>query len=159
LKDRALPPDLPLEYAQFFEAYLKQGVSAHVAQVDRDQAVLLAGLASSPESSARMGELYDSMASSEMMPVVVELSEKFDQIDPEASEAELEQIAGEFVAALGPFIAQLAAPAAAISLSGGADLLVQHANDVMNPAQARLAELIEAKVDAEQKASADEDGA
>jgi DNA-binding transcriptional MerR regulator len=145
LKERDVPPDLPPEYAPFFEAYLKHSPPSKLVAIDRDQAILLAGLASA-EDNARIGELYQAMASDESLPAVIELSERFDQLAADTPEADLRTLATEYAARLAPLVAEFGGqdePGELASLGPSADLLVQHAADLMNPAQRRLLELVE----------------
>jgi DNA-binding transcriptional MerR regulator len=148
LKDMKVPPDLPVEWAGFFESYLAQGIPARIARIDRDQAVLLAGLIG-PEDSAQVSELYQAMTDPALLPAIVEFSERFDQVAPDSSQAELESLADELMAAIAPLAAQFGTDGAAgdqPSLDIPAELMIQHAADLMNPAQQRLLELVEAKL-------------
>ncbi|MDR1189588.1 MAG: MerR family transcriptional regulator [Bifidobacteriaceae bacterium] len=105
LAELHVPPDVPVEWARHFEAYLAGGARSQWIRDDRDQAVLLASLIG-PEDSARVGGLYEAMADPAVLPMVMDLSERVDQLAPDTSETELEALASEMVVVLGPLAAR-----------------------------------------------------
>jgi hypothetical protein len=148
LKELSLPPDLPLEFAQFFKEYAAQGAPDRLIRIDRDQTVLLAGLAN-PEATAKLAAAYGALTTdAHWFPAVIEMGKQFDQLDPETPEDKLEEIATELAAFLAPVAAQLNPEGEEMLTPAAADLFFQHASDLMNPAQSRLLDLIEEKLDA-----------
>ena len=153
LKELSLPPDLPLEFAQFFKAYADQGAPDRLMRIDRDQTVLLAGLAN-PEDTAKLAEAYEALTTdADWFPAVIEMGKQFDQLDPETPEDKLDEIATELAAFLAPIAAQLNHEGEEMLTPAAADLFFQHASDLMNPAQSRLLDLIEKKLEAINQAS------
>lgn len=147
LRAQAGPLDAPPELAPFLAA-LAAAESTDLAALDRDRAVLLAGLA----GNARMPDLvrlYERLAAPDLATATAELGERFATLDPEASAAASDALVADFEAVVLPLIADLATADPPLDLDAVAPAFRSLAVGDLNAEQRAVMDRLEASAAAE----------
>lgn len=139
-RHRALP-DLPPELAAFSAVLAEAGITREMARLDRDQALLLTQLAGA-EGRVVLTRLYERMIAPEVVGEVVAALTAFADLDDDAADARVADVARRFASAIRPVLTATAEGAPEVDLSAGAELLSLHVDDALNAAQRRALALL-----------------
>lgn len=142
IRNHDAPPDLPPELAPFLAVFTAAGLSPRLAQIDRDQVVLLAHLAGE-EGMPQLARFYQRISESTDAAAVTGVAERFDRLGPHSTDEDVAALVDSFAAAFAPFIDDFSDGSQSYELSEAARLLDEYTADVLNERQryvlARLA--------------------
>ncbi|PRZ04084.1 DNA-binding transcriptional MerR regulator [Isoptericola sp. CG 20/1183] len=142
LRDHHAAPDLPPELAPFFRASPSVGV---LARIDRDQTVLLAHLAGE-EGMPHLARLYERLSDALLAARGSDLSERFDRLGPDSSDAEVTALVDAFLEVYGPVVDELASARVPLDLGGTEDYFTEFTDTLLNEQQLRAFKLLEARL-------------
>ncbi|WP_407319457.1 MerR family transcriptional regulator [Isoptericola halotolerans] len=140
LRDHHAAPDLPPELAPFFRASSSVGV---LARIDRDQTVLLAHLAGE-EGMPHLTRLYERLGDALLAARGSDLSERFDRLGPDSSDAEVTALVDDFLEVYGPVVDELEAAQLPLDLGGTEEYFTEFTDTLLNEQQLRAFKLLEA---------------
>ncbi|MDR6201263.1 DNA-binding transcriptional MerR regulator [Microbacterium sp. SORGH_AS428] len=138
-------PDVPPELAPHLAVLAAAGGPADLANMDRDQSVLLAHLAGE-EGMPRLTRLYEILSTPALSPLIAEISARFAEIDTDTASAEIDGFIETVVTAFGPIVAEVTDAGGAVDLGPGAGLIDDLVRIQFTPAQRRVLREIERRL-------------
>ncbi len=138
-------PDLPPELADFHRALDAVRTSPEATRMDREQTSLLAHLVG-PDGMPQLMDLYSRISSPEMLPAVARLTARFDELHPEAGQAEVEQLVDELTTVIAPLAHEFGASWAAVDVAAASPLVREYGESTLNAAQQRALAMLEARL-------------
>lgn len=146
LQNAKAAPDLPPDLAHFLTAYASGGLSPTMAQIDRDQTVLLAHLVGT-EGMPHLVNFYERISDPDLLPAITRITAQFDGLTSDTSEEELGRFVDEFVTTFTPMVRELNTTAPDLAPAGATGLFAEYTTDVLNRTQQHALELIGTRLD------------
>ncbi|HWR86083.1 MAG TPA: MerR family transcriptional regulator [Rhodoglobus sp.] len=141
LRAEGSAPDLPPDLARFLT---DDYGSPTLARIDREITVLLAHLAA-PEAVERLAGVYAALYEQQAMPALQQFGARFEALDAEAGQAEIDALVDDFVRILLPLIPHLVDEDGP-DLSAAAHLIDEYQRGMLNPAQQRALDTLEQRL-------------
>lgn len=146
LREHDAPLDLPPELSQFVATLAGAGLSADLARLDRDQAVLLAHLAGD-DGMPGLARLYERLVDPGLVDAIVSLSERFGRLGPGSADENVAELVDDFVTTLAPVIADFSASEPMIDLMGSSEILDRYTTDALTEQQQSVLAQLGARLD------------
>lgn len=144
LRENRAPLDMPPDLAGVLLP-LEAGRSINAIRSGREQSVLLDRMTTA-EGRDALARLYDRLSDPDLAAVALDLGQRFDRLDPETSQAEIEKLADTYVAQLGPWMRDYEAVMAKFTDSNATALLWAHGIDATTPPQQQFLRILTKKL-------------
>jgi DNA-binding transcriptional MerR regulator len=138
--------DLPPGLARFTPLFATTGTS-RLSLADREQLILLAHIAGD-EGTDAIERFYSLVSSPETIERSIALNDRYMQLPPDADTATIDALVDDMVEMFSSVVLEFEASGSSVDLGRGEALLAEHSRDVLNPAQLRAGELLEARLGA-----------
>ena len=134
LRAHGSSPDLPPELAPFLAVFAAAPLPSHALRQDRDQAILVAHLAGEA-GMPHLAGFYERISAPDIADGVAAVSQRFAELGPTSTEAEIASTADLIVATVVPLLDDLSAGAVHDAMSASADLVTEYLDDSITPQQ------------------------
>ncbi|ROR72505.1 MerR family transcriptional regulator [Bogoriella caseilytica] len=142
LRRHGASPDMPTELAPFFGLFAVAGYPQRVAQMDRDQAVLLSRF-SGESGKAYLSALYEQLSRRpDVVRAAADFSRRFDALGENSSDEQIADLVGDFATALADVLTALTPQGQVIELGRAAELLDEYGAETYTEAQRRALALL-----------------
>lgn len=142
LRSYEATPDLPAELVPFSSLFAADGYSGRVAEMDRDQAILLSHFADDAGKSL-LESLYQEMAEHpELLTAYADLTHRFAVLDTDSTTEQIADLAEQFITLFAQLVTALYRQVPVTGLERASELLQDYAADTFNPAQRKVLDLL-----------------
>lgn len=142
LRSHGASPDVPTELAPFYALFTLAGYPQRVAQMDRDQAVLLSHF-SGDSGKAYLSALYEQLSQRPgLVTASAEFTRRFEDLDETSSDAQIADLVEDFVTSLAEVVSSLMPEGQVIELGRAAELLDKYGAEAYNTQQRRALALL-----------------
>ncbi|SDC70479.1 MerR family transcriptional regulator [Nocardioides lianchengensis] len=125
-------PDLPPELARQWHALVEAGQPRRLAELDRDQILILVQLGGA-RAVSMVARLYAQVEDPGQRAAYLELGARFERLTSETATAEVDRLVADTTSFLGRMVADLGDEE--LDLDAGEALLDAHSRDLLNPTQ------------------------
>lgn len=141
LQAQNTPPDLPPELSLHLAEFTRPNASRILSRIDRDLSVLFAHFVK-PAGMAPIAEAYRQLNSPAILPVVVELNDRFENLSADTPQDQVDVFVDDYVEALAPLIRGIPLTEQPIDSGGLTGVFDLYTSEILNCAQRRAIELV-----------------
>lgn len=138
-------PDLPDALAPYAAVFAASVANSTLGRFDREQAILISHLAGA-EGAEAVSAVYARFSEPDALEASIALTRRLESLEADAAESEITALVDDVVTAFAPLVEELRDDAAEPDLAQAVSLVTEYANDVLNPAQQRVIERVEARL-------------
>lgn len=142
LRSHGVSPDMPAELAPFYALSTVAGYRKPLAQMDRDQAVLLSHF-SSEAGKVYLSALYEQLSQRpELVTASEDFTRRFEALNETSSDEQITDLIGDFVASLAEVVSSLMPDGQVIELGRAVELLNEYGAEAYNEPQRKTLTLL-----------------